>query len=260
MYLDRWEIWDRWIRIAGAAADRRKGDLRMKVSEAISGIRVLDLFGEARIATQPKVHVPVYGERIVDGLRIWDPHRSKLAALLTKSLLAGGLAGLVGVLNLSPGSSVLYLGAATGTTASHVSDLVPDGLVYAVELSPRAIRDLLGLCQARDNIVPIFEDAFHPERYASFLEPVDLVYQDVAQRNQAEIANLNVARYLKPGGTLVLMIKARSVDVTADPKEVAKAEVEGLEGVDLISVTDLRPYHQDHWAVVARKSSAVLKQ
>ena len=74
----------------------------MKVSEALSGIRVLDLFGEARIATQPKVHVPVYGERIVDGLRIWDPHRSKLAALLTKSLLAGGLAGLVGVLNLSP--------------------------------------------------------------------------------------------------------------------------------------------------------------
>ena len=229
----------------------------MRVSESLSGIRVLDLFGEARIATRPKVPVPVYGERIVDGLRIWDPHRSKLAALLNKSLLAGDLAGLARDLNLSPGSSVLYLGAATGTTASHVSDLVPGGLVYAVELSPRSIRDLLGLCQSRDNMVPIFEDAFHPERYAPFLEPVDLVYQDVAQRNQAEIANLNVARYLKPGGTLVLMIKARSVDVTADPKEVAKGEVARLEGVDLVSVTDLRPYHQDHWAVVARKRSAV---
>ena len=227
----------------------------MHVSEALSGIYVLDLFGETRIATRPKVLVPVYGERIFEGLRIWDPHRSKLAALLFKSIHAGGLGGLVNGLNLRPDSKVLYLGAATGTTVSHVSDLVPSGLVYAVEFSPRSMRDLLGLCQARDNIIPLLEDASQPERYAPFLEPVDLVYQDVAQRNQAEIASRNAARYLKPGGALVLMIKARSVDVTADPKDVLKAEIERLEGVDLISVTDLRPYHQDHWAVVARRQA-----
>ena len=225
----------------------------MQVSEEISGIYVLDLFGEARIATRPKVPVPVYGERIVEGLRIWDPHRSKLAALLFKSHLAGELAALASELNIEPDSEVLYLGAATGTTVSHVSDLVPSGLVYAVEFSPRSMRDLLGLCQARDNIVPLLEDASLPEKYASFLEPVDLVYQDVAQRNQAEIASRNAARYLKPGGVLVLMIKARSVDVTADPKEVLKTEIERLEGVEPITVTDLRPYHQDHWAVVARR-------
>jgi fibrillarin-like pre-rRNA processing protein len=225
----------------------------LSILENLSGIRVLDLFGETRMATQPKVPVSVYGERIVEGLRIWDPHRSKLAALLVKSRLSGGLAALVNELNLQPDSKVLYLGAATGTTVSHVSDLVPSGLVYAVEFSPRSMRDLLGLCEKRDNIIPLLEDASQPERYAPFLEPVDLVYQDVAQRNQAEIASRNAARYLKPGGTLVLMIKARSVDVTADPKDVLKAEIERLEGVDLISVTDLRPYHQDHWAVVARR-------
>jgi fibrillarin-like pre-rRNA processing protein len=225
----------------------------LSILENLSGIRVLDLFGETRMATQPKVPVSVYGERIVEGLRIWDPHRSKLAALLVKSRLSGGLADLARELNLKPDSKLLYLGAATGTTVSHVSDLVPFGLVYAVEFSPRSMRDLLGLCQARDNIIPLLEDASQPERYAPFLEPVDLVYQDVAQRNQAEIASRNAARYLKPGGTLVLMIKARSVDVTADPKDVLKAEIERLEGVDLISVTDLRPYHQDHWAVVARR-------
>lgn len=225
----------------------------MSMSENLSGIRVLELFGETRMATRPKVPVPVYGERIVEGLRIWDHHRSKLAALLIKSRIAGGLGDLVEELNLRPDAKVLYLGAATGTTASHVSDLLPRGLVYAVELSPRSMRDLFVLCQARDNIIPLLEDASFPERYAPFLEPVDLVYQDVAQRNQAEIASRNAALYLKPGGALVLMIKARSVDVTADPKEVCKAEIERLEGVDLISVTDLRPYHQDHWAVVARR-------
>jgi len=225
----------------------------LSMSENLSGIRVLELFGETRMATRPKVPVPVYGERIVEGLRIWDHHRSKLAALLIKSRIAGGLGDLVEELNLRPDAKVLYLGAATGTTASHVSDLLPRGLVYAVELSPRSMRDLFVLCQARDNIIPLLEDASFPERYAPFLEPVDLVYQDVAQRNQAEIASRNAALYLKPGGALVLMIKARSVDVTADPKEVCKAEIERLEGVDLISVTDLRPYHQDHWAVVARR-------
>lgn len=205
------------------------------------------------MATRPKVPVPVYGERIAEGLRIWDPRRSKLAALLIKSWLAGGLGDLVKMLNLRPDSKVLYLGAATGTTVSHVSDLLSSGLVYAVEFSPRSMRDLFSLCQSRDNIIPLLEDASLPERYAPFLEPVDLVYQDVAQRNQAQIACRNAALYLKSGGALVLMIKARSVDVTADPKDVQKAEIERLEGVEVISVSDLRPYYQDHWAVVARR-------
>lgn len=227
----------------------------MHLLEALCGISVLDLSGETRVATRPEVPVPVYGERIVEGFRIWDPYRSKLAALFIKSHLAGTLHRLVSDLNLSPDSKVLYLGAATGTTASHVSDIVPAGLVYAVEFSPRSMRDLLVLCAARDNIIPILEDASCPERYGPFLEPVDLVYQDVAQRNQAEIATRNAARYLKSGGFLVLMIKARSIDVTADPRKVFRAEVERLAGVEVISSADLRPYHQDHWAVVARKVS-----
>ncbi|MDF0591092.1 fibrillarin-like rRNA/tRNA 2'-O-methyltransferase [Candidatus Methanocrinis natronophilus] len=225
----------------------------MQILEDISGITVLDISGETRVGTSPKVSVPVYGERIVEGFRIWDPHRSKMAALLIKSHLAGTFKRLVSDLNLTPSSKVLYLGAATGTTASHFSDLVPAGLVYAVEFSARSMRDLLVLCAARDNIIPILEDASSPERYSPILEPVDLVYQDVAQRNQAEIANRNVELYLKGGGALVLMIKARSIDVTADPRVVYKAEVERLGGVEVISVADLRPYHRDHWAVVARR-------
>ena len=147
---------------------------------------------------------------------------------------------------------MLYLGAATGTTVSHVSDMV--SLVYAVEFSPRSMRDLLRLCESRENIVPLLEDASRPESYGAFLEPVDLVYQDVAQRNQAEIASRNVARYLKPGGILILMVKTRSIDVTRPPKEVLHAELGRLVGADLLEVVDLRPYNQDHWAVVAKKS------
>ena len=139
--------------------------------------------GKRRLATRSNDPVPVYGERIPDGYRLWDPFRSKLAALLLKSKGRG--------LRLNRDSKVLYLGAATGTTVSHVSDIVADGLVYAVEFSPRSMRDLIRLCERRENIIPILADAAKPEEYAALVEPVDLVYQDIAQRNQAEIASLN---------------------------------------------------------------------
>jgi len=227
----------------------------VEVLEVAAGIYVLNHSGQPRMATWPKVPAPVYGERIFEGYRLWDSFRSKLAALLLKSYLKGNHLSLIDALNLRSDSKVLYLGAATGTTVSHVSDVVRDGLVYAVEFSARSMRDLLYLCESRENIVPILEDANRPESYGSFLEPVDLVYQDVAQRNQAEIASRNAARHLKTGGTLVLMIKARSVDVTQPPKKVLQAELERLEGVEILIISDLRPYHQDHWAVVARKVS-----
>lgn len=216
------------------------------VEEISPGIYSIDLDGQRRVATMPAKPMPVYGERIWQGYRIWDPTRSKLAALLLKLKSRPDL-------NLFPDSKVLYLGAATGTTVSHVSDMVNGGLVYAVELSPRSMRDLLRLCEARENIVPILADAARPEMYCALVEPVDMIYQDVAQRNQAEIAMLNADRYLKPGGCLVLMIKTRSIDVTASPKDVYESEINELDGVVVQQSIDLLPYHHDHWAVIAKK-------
>lgn len=212
--------------------------------EIYPGIYVLEMDGQMRVATKPTVAAAVYGERIFQGYRIWDPFRSKMAAFLQK---------IRPPLNLSLDSKVLYLGAATGTTVSHISDIVRDGLVYAVEFSPRAMRDLLRLAQWRENIVPILADASMPEMYSSLMEPVDVIYQDVAQRNQAEIAARNAAVYLKTGGLLLLMIKTRSIDVTASPKEILCREIEGLKGQDILGFTDLLPFHHDHWAVLAKK-------
>jgi fibrillarin-like pre-rRNA processing protein len=219
------------------------------ISQEISpGAFTLEIEGQKRLATRSDDAVPVYGERILDGYRIWDPFRSKLAALLLKSRSMWPA--------LARDAKVLYLGAATGTTVSHVGDIVSDGLVYAVEFSPRSMRDLVRLCERRNNIVPILADAARPEEYAPLLEPVDLVYQDVSQRNQAEIACRNCIRYLKPGGELILMLKTRSVDVTASPQSVLQEEtkkLQALEGLDLVTTQDLLPFHQDHFAISARK-------
>lgn len=215
--------------------------------EISPGVFNLEVEGQKRLATRSDDEVPVYGERILEGYRLWDPFRSKLAAILLKGRSTRPM--------LARDARVLYLGAATGTTVSHVSDIVSDGLVYAVEFSPRSMRDLVRLCERRKNIVPILADAARPEEYAFLVEPVDLVYQDVAQRNQAEIASRNCERYLKSGGDLILMLKTRSVDITASPEAVLQAEIKNLQGLDLLQVTDLLPFHQDHFAMQAKKPS-----
>jgi len=86
--------------------------------------------------------------------RVWNPFRSKIAAAIV---------GGIGNIYMKPGSKVLYLGGASGTTVSHVADLVgPTGCVYAVEFSKRSGRDLVNMAKKRTNVIPIIEDARHP--------------------------------------------------------------------------------------------------
>lgn len=191
----------------------------------------------------------VYGEKLitVEGVeyRTWDPRRSKLGAMVLKKFNTP----------LKEDSKVLYLGAASGTTVSHVSDIVSEGAVYAVEFAPRSMRDLIGLASRRKNIHPILADAGKPDSYSHLVEPVDLIFQDVAQPNQAEIAARNAVRFLKRDGYLLLSIKARSIDTVAKPKEVFKAEVKKLEQAfeprfEILNAKDLMPYHEDRKSVV----------
>ncbi len=184
----------------------------------------------------------VYGERILHGYRIWDPYRSKLAALF----YAGQ------GIELEPCHRVLYLGAANGTTVSHVSDYVDT--VYAVEFAPKPMQDLLMVAGRRRNIVPIMADASRTEFYAPLVERIDLLYQDVAHPDQAGIALKN-AVFLKDGGSMIVMLKTRSIDVRADPVEVLArtCEVFSENGILIERTCWLNPYHQDHAALICTK-------
>ena len=192
----------------------------------------------------------VYGERLITfkgvEYRIWDPYRSKLAAAILK--------GLKNV-PIKPGNKVLYLGAASGTTASHVSDIVGEnGHVYCVEFSARAIRELVNnVCAFRPNISPILEDARLPERYVMLVEKVDNIYCDIAQPEQAKILADNADLYLRKRGGIMLAIKAQSIDVTKEPSEVYKREIETLKnrGFKIKEVIHLEPYDKAHAMIVA---------
>jgi len=188
----------------------------------------------------------VYNERMLGGARVWDPYRSKLAALY-----------YVGTgIELTAEMRVLYLGAANGTTVSHVADYTE--AVYAVEFAPRPMQDLLEVARRRRMIVPIMADASRPELYAPLVESVDLLYQDVAQPDQAAIAIRN-CMFLKAGGHLILMLKTRSVDVRKDPGEVFRDTLDALTaaGMPIKESTWLVPYHSDHAAIVCTKPARV---
>ena len=200
------------------------------------GVERREVDGDEGLATRGE---PVYGEPTEDGWRRWDRSRSKLAVLLGREVETG----------LTADSTVLYLGAASGTTVSHVADVA--GPTYAVEFAPRPMRDLVGVAEDRPNLFPLLKDARTPERYAHVVEPVDLIVQDVAIRGQGEVAVAN-KQFLRADGRLVLAIKARSEDVTRDPDEVFDDVLETIEAEYEIRYTDgLEPFHEDHLGVVA---------
>jgi fibrillarin-like pre-rRNA processing protein len=192
--------------------------------------------------------IKVYNERFMTWkgkeYRSWNPYRSKLAAALLKGLF----------LPVDSTSHVLYLGAATGTTVSHFSDILRKGIVYAVENSAFAFHGLLTLAQQRSNIIPILEDAYHPDRYSTFVSKVDLLYQDLSQRNQAEIFIENSRSYLTPNGLGIFMVKARSIDVSLQPKEAYTQVYSTLktQGFHPETPYDLAPYHKDHAVIVVK--------
>ena len=152
--------------------------------------------------------------------RVWNPFRSKLAA---------GILGGLDDIFIRPSAKVLYLGAASGTSVSHVADIVgPTGIVFAVEFSHRSGRDLINMATHRTNVIPIIEDARHPLRYRMLVSMVDVIFADVAQPDQARIVGLNAHLFLKVGGGVVVSIKANCIDSTAAPEAVFAREVQKL--------------------------------
>jgi len=193
----------------------------------------------------------VYDERLIrhqgKEYREWNPRRSKLGAYIKQG---------VKDIFVRPGSQILYLGIASGTTASHISDIIGNkGMIYGIDPAFRPLMNLMFLCEKRKNIAPIMGDAFHPETYKEMVpEKVDFIFQDVAQRNQAEIFIKNVHMYLKKGGFGMISIKARSVDVSKRPKQVFKEIRAKLEQeLTIVDFRSLEPFERDHAMIVIKK-------
>jgi fibrillarin-like pre-rRNA processing protein len=216
----------------------------MEKNMKFQGIYILD----ERLATENlKPGAKVYGEKLVEvedkEYRIWEPRRSKLGAAILNGIKT---------FPFHDNSKVLYLGASSGTTTSHISDIVFNGTIWCVEFSPRMMRSLVELSRTRENMIPLLEDATKPLNYLHLLEKVDVIYSDVAQPKQSELFMDNMRLYLKPEGIGILIIKARSIDVTESPKKIFKGEESKLKigGFRVLEKINLEPYEKDHMAFV----------
>jgi fibrillarin-like pre-rRNA processing protein len=206
--------------------------------------------GEKKLATENLVPKnQVYNEKLVKikgtEYRIWNPFRSKLAATIMNGLRD---------FPFMQKSSVLYLGVSTGTTISHISDIVgQNGIIFGIEHTSRVARDFLDrVASHRKNIIPIIQDARKPQEYFSVFKKVDVAYVDIAQPDQTDIAINNCKMYLKSNGYLFLVIKTRSIDVTKDPKKVISNEIKKLESLfEIKQIINLHPYDKDHAIVIA---------
>lgn len=200
----------------------------------------------------------VYGEKVIQvdnptkneegksdkiEYRVWNAFRSKLGACIIN-----GIENIY----MEPGSKVLYLGAASGTTISHVSDLVGEtGTVYGIEISERSGRDLTNMAKQRTNLIPIIEDGRKPWRYRMIVSMVDCIFADVAQPDQARIIAINAQYFLKNGGGFVFSIKANCVDSTAAPEVVFDNQIQELKkaGFKVKEKVTLEPFERDHAVV-----------
>jgi len=224
----------------------------MILKEQFPGIFRITVESKELLATRNLTPgLTVYGEQLIrlgdEEFRSWIPFRSKLAAAIIKGL---------DEVPLNPGDKILYLGVASGTTCSHISDIVGEkGHIWGVDFAPRPMRDLIEkVTRHRGNVSPILGDARRPGSYAMLVPKVDVVYADVAQPDQAEIVVRNAELFLKPGGWAMMAVKSRSIDVSLPPERVYAGEIEVLErkGFEIVETLRLDPYERDHAMVVAR--------
>tara|TARA_Y100000310_G_C20578480_1_gene761730 strand:+ start:664 stop:1341 length:678 start_codon:yes stop_codon:yes gene_type:complete len=217
--------------------------------------KIFEIYQEARgkrIFTKSILPGAVhFEERIVkekgNEYREFDARRSKLAAMIMKGCTNAGI---------REGDVILYLGISHGYTASFVSDMIgKEGLIFGLDHAPRVVRDLVFLAEKRNNIVPLLANANHTDEYVDKVSAVDIVYQDISQKNQAEIFINNCNLFLKKGGYGLLAVKARSIDIKRRPKEIFVSIRKQLEKIfTVIDYKVLEPFQKDHAFIIIKKN------
>ncbi len=176
--------------------------------------------------------------------RQWDARSSKIASAILKGIKCP----------IATDSKVLYLGAAHGYSASYASDIAKNGFIYAIDFAPRVVRDLIFVTEKRKNMAAFLADANKPESYYHYMNPVDVIFQDIAQKNQVEIFMKNMNLFLKKDGIGMLAIKARSIDTTQQPKQIfqkVRAELESY--AKIIEYRTLDPFQRDHCIFMVKR-------
>jgi len=205
--------------------------------------------------------VSVRGERRKKDGRVewrqWIPSKSKVAAALLRTNFDAT------DLLPEPGATCLYLGASYGGTVSFVHDLVCgsnnhlEGQIIAVEIAPRAMRELAALASQRPGLVPVLGDARLPHTVSPYIRgKADWIHQDLSMADQAETFVKMAGAFLKPGGTGLLSLKAaseRSSDGDDDTRFAKAERILEESNLEIVERIDLAGFEEQHVVFHVRK-------
>ncbi|MBN1175756.1 fibrillarin-like rRNA/tRNA 2'-O-methyltransferase [Candidatus Woesearchaeota archaeon] len=242
--------------------DKSKFDSKPQRSEKQSSHGMMPLGKFPNVFSERKGRFTNYFTKTEDGRSFFDEKIVKIDGQKyrnvnpERSKLFAGIASGISQIGFKDDSVVLYLGASHGYTVSFLSDMIINGQIYAMDFAPRVVRDLIFLCEAKTNIAPFMADANQTAAYSELLPAsgVDVIFMDIAQKNQVEIFTKNCDAFLKSGGFGLLALKSRSVDVTKKPKDIFKIVRSELEKkYVVVDYRELDPFEEDHALFVIKK-------
>jgi fibrillarin-like pre-rRNA processing protein len=201
-----------------------------------------------RLYTKSRYSESVYGEKIIKKgnyfLHQWDSKKSKLSAAISDGLSK---------LPVESDSEILYLGASSGTTTSHLSDVSDEGKIFAIEVAPEPFAKLLSLSEKRTNIFPVMSNARIPETYSFFIgHSPDLIYQDISQKDQTEILLRNMETFPE-WGYAIYMLKAISIDSSRKPEDVLTDQILKLKkfrSIKILETINISNFHRGHFCIL----------
>ena len=177
---------------------------------------------------------------------IWNPYMSKLAAAIINGME---------IFPILKKTKILYLDPTSEKTIKHISDIVGiNGKIFVVRNIMKNSKNFLEqIAKNRSNIFTIIPDKTNPARLTGMTETVDVIYIDIAEHNQTEIAIQNCKNHLRIGGFLMLIVPTKNIDFANNPSKKNQEERKKLQtSFDIIQEINLTDFFKEYSMVIAK--------
>ena len=177
---------------------------------------------------------------------IWNPYTSKLAAAIINGME---------IFPILKKTKILYLDPTTEKTVKHISNIVGiNGKIFVVRDVMKNSKNFLEqIVKNRSNIFTIIPDKTNPARLTGMTEMVDVIYIDIAEHNQTEIAIQNCKNHLRIGGFLMLIVPTKNIDFANNPSKKNQEERKKLQtSFDIIQEINLTDFFKEYSMVIAK--------
>ena len=193
----------------------------------------------------------IYNEKLIemDGKQynIWNPYTSKLAAAIVNGME---------IFPILKKTQILYFDTTVDKTLNHISDIIGvNGRIFVVrDIIENSKKFLEDDSNNRTNVVSITQEKKSiPAKFVPNIETVNVVYVDIAQNNETDVAIQNCKNYLINGGFLMLVVPTRKIDFANNPDRQNLEERQKLQSsFEIIQQINLTDFFKEHSMIIAK--------